>query len=305
MPFTLNAYLPSFKQDVSVYELNYKQYRDLVKSLYNSNKKETIQQYNSIVADLCPFIKDRDATFEDKLSILLTLRNFCISPDLKLKGTADKDTFYYTVTIDNLLKEVRTINKSATIVIDNITVDISSYKMRDEQVFAGNNKDITIILASYIDTLKIDNDKVEFKDLTIEERVKIVNSLPYALSDKVYESIIQTENYYDSQDLLVVANPHTDEAVLRLSKNITFEVLQKAIEFLFTEDLGNVFRAFYNMVKFAGFSPEYIDSITPVEMQVYWMYYMQDQSEKQKSTSTNNSGAMLPSTSSPNAELGF
>jgi len=305
MPFTLNAYLPSLKQEIPVKELYYKQYRDLVKSLYNVNKKDTIQQYNSILLDLCPDIKDKDITFEDKLSLLLTIRNFCVSPDLKLKGTdSNNNTFNYTASVDSLIQAIRTVEKSFTLEINNVIVNASSYKMRDEYVFLGNNKDITVILASNIDNIKIDNVMVEFKDLSLNERIKIVSSLPYSISDRIYQAILDLEDYYQNQDFLNVVNPINNEVALKISKNITFETLQKMVEFLFTEDLGNIYRAFYNIVTYAKFSPEYVDTITPVEMQVYWMYFMQDQSEKEANRSETQPGAALP-TGVPNSELGF
>ena len=272
MPFALNAYLPSLKKEVQIRELHYRQYRELVKSLYNSDKKETIQQYNSILLDLCPDVKDIDITFEDKLSLLLTVRNYCVSPDLKLKSVAaNKDTFVCSITVDTLIKGIRTIDKSRMVELDNIKVSLSSHKVRDEHVFIGNNKDIFIKVASYIDNIALNGTMVYFKDLTIEDRLKIVHSLPYLFFDKIYASILEVEQIHDAQPFLVVTNPMTQETVLTISKNITFDTLQKLIEYIFTEELNNVYRAFYNMVKYAGFTPQYIDSITPIEMQVYWM----------------------------------
>jgi len=148
-----------------------------------------------------------------------------------------------------------------------------------------------------------ENTPEEFKDLTLDERLKIVTQLPYFISDKIYKAIMTKEDEYNLQDFLVVKDPLTDEIVLRISKNITFEVMQKAIEYLFTEDLGNIYRAFYNMVNYAGFDANYVDTITPVEMQVYWMYFMQDR-EESSSNSNRTQGAALPQ-STLNTELGF
>jgi len=301
MPFKLNAYLPSKKQEVQIGELYYKQYRELVKSLYNTDKKETIQQYNSILQDLCSDIKDIDITIEDKLSLLLTIRNYCVSPDLKLKGTTKGGTtFNYSISVDKLIKLVNTINKSDTIQIDGITISFSSYKARDEYVLLSNNRDIFIILASCIDNIVIGEQTVIFKDLAFDERLQVVNSLPHTYTNKIYKAIKKLEKKYEAEDLLVVKDPVAKDIALRITKNITVETLQQLVEFNFTEDLNNIYRAFYNMVKYAGFDANYIDTITPVEMQVYWMYFMQD-NEKQtskKETSSLNTGSL-------NSELGF
>lgn len=287
MPFKLKSYLPSKQREVLVKELTYKQYRELVKSLYSIDKQESIKQYNSVLLELCEDIKDIDITFEDKLSLLFTVRNYCVSPDLKLKVTGtDKNVFTYSVTIDNLINNLKEINKSDTITWKDVTVDISGYKVRDEEVFIGNNKDIIKIMASCIDTVTIQNKTTSFKELPHAERVHIVNSFPYNLYKVILQKLEEQQNKYEEQDLLIVKNPLTKETVLRFSRNVTFETLQQLINFCFAEELPNVYRAFYNIVHYANFTPEYVDSITPIEMQVYWMYYMEDM--KRKTTETKN-----------------
>jgi hypothetical protein len=304
MSFKLNAFLPSKQQEVQIKELCYRQYRELVKSLHNTDKRETIQQYNSILEDLCPDIVGKDITFEDKLSLLLTVRNYCVSPDLKLKCTLpDQSIFNYTVPVETVLKAVNTINKSGTISHNNIIVEFTSYKVRDEYVFSGNNKDINVILASHIDTIKTNNNTVYFKDLLINERIQVVSALPFALTSLLQVKLLELNTLWENTELLTITNPVNNEVILKLTGNITFEVLQKMIEFLFTENLNNVYRSFYNMVKYGTFDANYIDSITPVELQVYWMYFMQDQ-EKSKNREKPSGGFNLPETTK-NTELGF
>ena len=303
MPFNLTSYLPSQKKEVQISELYYKQYRDLVKSLYSANKKETVLQYNSILVDLCPDIRNIDITFEDKLSLLLTIRNYCVSPDLKLKATTpDKNVFNISILMEDLIKQIKTIEKSFVYEHPDLTVEVSSYKARDEYEFIGNNKDISCILASCVDVLKIKDQKVIFKDLNFATRLQLINTLPGAIAQDIYQNILEVEAYYEAQDFIVVINPLNKERVLTITKNITYETLQQIISFIFTEELNNIYRAFYNMVKHAGFSPEYVDGITPIEIQVYWMYFMEEESKK--STAKETTGAALPS-SSVNTELGF
>lgn len=306
MPFKLNAFLPSKNQEVQVKELTYRQYRALVKSLYSTQKKESVLQYNSVLYELCPDIINEDITFEDKLSLLLYIRNYCVSPDLKLKITEPNgNIFNYSVTIDNLIERIKGINKSGVIELEDMTISYSSYKARDEYVFNGNNKDISVILASYVDTLEYDSLKIYFKNYTLEDRVRMIDSLPYPVISALQKKLIEVETKFEELDFLVITKPFEQTPVLKVSQNITFEVLQQVIGYLFTEDLTNVYRALYNMVQHAGFSAEYIDSITPVEVQVYWMYFMEEQKKKTESSSA-GPGLNLPQVGSvPNPELGF
>jgi len=306
MSFKLNAYLPSKKQEVLINELRYKQYRDLVKSLHNTDKKETILQYNSILKDLCPDIAEYDITFEDKLSLLLTIRNYCVSPDLKLKcNLQDGSSYSFTLPVENLLNKVKSINKSSTIVTNGITIEYSSYKVRDEYVFLNNNKDTFVNLASIIDSIKIGKTVVIFRDLTLEARIKIIQELPLAVVKTVMENVEKINRLHDTE-LLLIKDPNTDNTILRFSCNITFEILQKLVEFLYTESLNNIYRTLYNVVKYLGFSAEYADNITPIELQVYWMYFMQDNAKQQEqNNAVRPSGGLNMPTSTPNSELGF
>lgn len=303
MSFKLKAYLPSLQKDVQIKELTYRQYRELVKSLYSVDKEESINQYNSILLELCPEIENIDITFEDKLSLLFTVRNFCVSPDLKLKiTTPNTNEFVYNVAVDNLIKNIKSINKSKSIKQENIEIEFSSYKVRDEGVFIGNNKDTIKMLASHIDTIKIAKEITSFKGLKLIEREQIVNSLPFTLYKFVLKEIVNQQNSLEELDLLTVIHPLTKKTVLRLSQNITFETLQRLVSFCFTEDLANVYRAFYNIVHYANFNPDYVDSITPIELQVYWMYFMED-TKKQSTDSKSSSKLQLPG--NPGDKLGF
>lgn len=306
MPFKLKAYLPSQQRNVLIKELCYRQYRDLVKSLHSTDKEETIQQYNSVLEDLCPDIAGIDITWEDKLSLLLTVRNYCVSPDLKLKVTnTDNSIFNFSTSLDKVINTVKAINKSRILTLKDITIEYSSYKVRDEYDFNGNNKDIPIILASYIDNIVIKDTSINFKDYNLQERIKIVKELPYWIITKLYKDIINLENYYEGLDLITIRKPFEKEIYFRVSQNITYDTLQLLISYLFTENLTNIYKAFYNIVKYAGFDAEYIDTITPVEMQVYWMYFLESQ-KKTETAPTPSGGLNLPAPSgTPNTELGF
>ena len=306
MSFKLNAYLPSKKREVLINELCYKQYRELVKSLHSANKKETILQYNSILEDLCPCIVNENITFEDKLSLLLTIRNFCVNSDLKLKCTMPDNSIYnYIVSIDSIINKVKIINKSGIVETNNIIIEYSSYKVKDEWVFLNNSKDTFVDLASMIDSIKTGEQTIVFKDLTLDERIQIVQALPITIVNQTLESIEILNQRYKDVDLLLIKNPVTNEPILKFTSNITFDILQKMVEFLYTESLNNIYRTLYNVVKHLGFTAEYADSITPIELQVYWMYFMQDtaKQKEQENTTKSNGGFNIPTT--PNSELGF
>ena len=90
-----------------------------------------------------------------------------------------------------------------------------------------------------------------------------------------------------------------------LNGDLTPSSLNELLEYLFTEELNNVYKAMYNMVTHCKFSAEYIDSITPAEIQVYWGYYMEDSKRKNQNSNNSSSSPGFNAPSSPNRELGF
>ncbi len=53
---------------------------------------------------------------------------------------------------------------------------------------------------------------------------------------------------------------------------------------MFEENLHNIFKATYTLVSKLGFDAAYIDSIPPIERDLYLMYAKEEQAEQQKNT---------------------
>ena len=75
--YKLKAYLPGLQKYIFVKELNYKTYRNLVKSLYTGDKIKTIELFNLILQDLTDEADIKNITLIDKLAIFLTIREVC------------------------------------------------------------------------------------------------------------------------------------------------------------------------------------------------------------------------------------
>ena len=58
----------------------------------------------------------------------------------------------------------------------------------------------------------------------------------------------------------------------------------------FGENLHRVYRDCYDMVKDLGFTPEYVDGLSPADRGIYLMYYKKDQEEAAKRRKQNPGG---------------
>ncbi len=51
---------------------------------------------------------------------------------------------------------------------------------------------------------------------------------------------------------------------------------------LFRDNLHNILQVIYQLVHRANFSAGYVESICPLERELYWAYWQQEQQEKAK-----------------------
>lgn len=51
---------------------------------------------------------------------------------------------------------------------------------------------------------------------------------------------------------------------------------------MFNENLHDVYKDIYYICRLIGFSAEYVERLTPVERKLYWMYFEEEQKEKNK-----------------------
>jgi hypothetical protein len=51
---------------------------------------------------------------------------------------------------------------------------------------------------------------------------------------------------------------------------------------LFTDNLHNILQEIYRLVKHAGFAPDYVEQLNPMERNLYWAYYLQEMQEASK-----------------------
>jgi len=295
--FKLKVYLPSQKKFIYVKELNYKTYRGLVKSLYVGDRLKTIELFNFILQEIVEVKELENLTIIDKLAIFLTIREVCVSPDLNLKCTCPDTNaeFNYQTAISDIQKTLDELITDVTVKTDNLITKHSLFTdIKDETILlTENNPDdfrtgITEIIAEKV--INLDNYKFSEKKIIIE-------NLPASHLLQARLQIAQAKKYNSEKNLIKIVSPHTDKTIYKITGNIDSTTLSELLEYLFVEELNNIYKAMYNVVTHCKFSAEYVDSITPAEIQVYWNYFLEE--SKKNNTTKNN-----PKTEH-NAEFGF
>jgi hypothetical protein len=289
MSFTYGVKLPGFNnKKIWVKEVTAKDYKDLVKSLYNNDPTEFLHHLNQVIEHVSPGILQEGLNVVDKVILLLQIRSICISPDLKLKAncTDTKREFEYTVKIEDLISKLENISYNQTVTYEYTIVNHSVIKAKDELYFVGleTERYFSYTLASCIDSLSIRDKTVNFKELEFNDRIKIVDTLPFLITTKIYKSITTVEETLNNIKLLVILSPFTKKHVVNLPVSTNTNVLLDFCKLVFNDDLINLYKLNLSLVSKANFTPDYVDSITPAEQLLYWTLFVQ-QVEKENSDS--------------------
>ena len=54
------------------------------------------------------------------------------------------------------------------------------------------------------------------------------------------------------------------------------------LKLIFRENLHRIYRDIYDLVRVLKFTPEYVENMSPAERDLMWVYYKNDEKEKQK-----------------------
>ena len=85
MGFNYKIKVTGNKEPIWAEEIDFKLYKDTVKSLYSDDNESFILHTNKIIDKIVPNILEQGLNIVDKLIILLEARSVCIHPYLKLK----------------------------------------------------------------------------------------------------------------------------------------------------------------------------------------------------------------------------
>jgi hypothetical protein len=307
MAYKIKCWLPSKNEYVLVKEISFGLYRDLIKSLHGASNEDVLLQTNLVLKEL---VQDIDElTVEDKLSILLAAREICISPDITLKGTCpDTDKpFNWSIEVRELLTRISKLNLNTKFndLNANVKGSFTGIKLRDELHYSKEPESLYAELVARIDTLQVESTKLDLKGTYLEKK-ELIEQLPASVLSTLTKALQHHLEALTTVTLLDIKSPHTGNTILYYNGRLNQDTISQIIKYLFIEDLTNVYRSFYNMVKYCQFAPAYLDIITPAEIQVYWSYYMQDSQNEERANEQPPSASLnINNSQTPNSEFGF
>lgn len=299
MAFKIKLVLPSKRNTILVNELNYKLYRDLVKGLHEADSNNIVIQTNLILKEVLTNIDIEQLTLEDKLYILLQIREICVNPDLKLKGTCEVSgkPFDWATEIKTITEKIKSFNYNFK--EKNVEGTFGGMLVADELFYLKEPECLFTELIARLKALRINEEDIDLK-VNFNERKAILEILPGFILKKLTKHLETYLKELNKTILLEVKSPFTEEVILCYTGQLNTNIVNEFVKYLFLENLNNVYKSFYNIVKHCQFNPQYLDSITPAEIQVYWSYFVEELAENNKPRAS--SPLKLPT---QNSELGF
>ena len=304
MGFTYNVKLPGFNKEVWAKEICSKDYRDLIKSLYNNDFSSYVIHSNNVIEHIVPGILHEGLNVLDKLILLVNARAVSVSPDLKVKAVCKQTNkeFDYTLQLDTVFDKLSNITYKNTTNFKNITVEYSIIKAQDEIYFLEEDLELLYVyqLASSVDTVTVDDKVLNFRELNFKERCDIVEKFPIQLNNIILKALYETELKVSQNKLLFIESPYSKTPAVDLPLSTDINIILQFGKLLFTDDLNNIYRLIYNLVSKLHFQGDYLDKLAPAELYLYWSLYLQE-NQKASETTQNNMPSYGGSTFNPDA----
>lgn len=276
LPFYYTAYIPSQKCTINLKELNFSEYKNIVKTITNNNNALIETTFNEIIKRVTG-CEHSTFTFLDKLIILLTVRSVCILSDIELVVTAPEAQKSYNISyrIYDIIQKL-------------IELDLTGY---DTVVRTYNSiLEVTFGLPSnlFIDTTNeslfttIKQIKINNNDIPLNKE-EILERLPINVFKDAKHFLTEIEEKINNINLMHVAAPGSlpDSAIdvpLTLVENSVLEFLKLC----YKRELLSIYELEYILTSKLNLPHDLVYNSTPAELMLYLNFYNKEKSEQQK-----------------------
>jgi len=271
--FTLQCWVPSISSYSRVTELTMGQYTIISKFILNNDNKGLGYYFETILNNnFKDKILYKKLTKYDKWFILTFLRAVNISPTLTLKAKdlSDKECTY---DID-LLNILTRGSEFIPIYKFNIEMDLITAKVElDNNIFFEKDQ------FNFIKEINTEKNKIELSKLQPHEKLSIKRDLDTIL--EIVAKIISKKDNLNMELKLIPTIPMLKE-VYEVSLSLFDNTLFDFLKLIFSPYSKGVFAKKYFLTSKIGMDMDKIDSITPLECDIYVNLYNQDNTSKIK-----------------------
>lgn len=274
--FSYKVYLPTLCEYMEFKELSNHLYIDIIKTIANNDDVKLMELYEHAILELNidKRYKSSEISKIDKFCILLNIYILCVSNVMELKHPGSTagvgklkidlyDVLDQVTNFDFVYNDEVIINKHLSV---NLGVPVELYMATAEN-----------IVISSIKQLNVAGKKFNFNEYTYEQRHQALDEISADVSTKIIDSMKVKNNEYQLSVLKYGDKPD-QQIKINLYNNSMFELLK----IIYNTSLEGQYYYRYFGSKHVGLSSEYIESITPAELQAYMKFYQREQDEIKK-----------------------
>jgi hypothetical protein len=204
-----SVFVPSIGKKVKFKAFSVKQHKDLVKSLLDG-VEGTVGMYkvfNDIIFENS--LEEVEFTLYDRNKILVDLRKQCVAETIKIDDKeynlstlpefifdfeSEKVFTYKGITVNASIPALYEDSK----ITEKSIVEFSKFNTEDKKI--GNSLSILLVyeLMKFINSIKIDDNIINFSDLGTFDKKSIIDNLPLKLNNDILEYIAQFKEFEQS-----------------------------------------------------------------------------------------------------------
>lgn len=287
--FYYGVYLPSIGRKVYFRELTIAQLKDIIKTILNNDDTALYFCFNDVIKANCR--EDIDAlgiSIFDRFIILLTMRVVSMGNAQKIQLNNDIPGEMFTTTIDynefvGVLEKIE-IDENQTVTHGLVSVEFGVPLASRVFHFDSLDNSQFIRLLTSVKKIKVGETNLDLNNITLSQLTQIVESLPNKINNDIQSYLDSQERKINKVKFLDVENPYNGKKI-EITMSLDHWILDRILKLAFKDDLHALYKAIYYMVNVLKFTPEYVESLTYNERQLFWSYHQADEREREKTNS--------------------
>jgi len=287
LEFTTKIYLPILKQTIRFKNLNNSHYFDILKFITNNDEEGLNDYFDNLILDLIinKSIFSNLSNLE-KFLILLEMRSSSVGDSLQITGTNSSKIDLSIISIKNTIQtKVNELDLIKSLKCDNnYNIFLSIPK-----TFLIDN--IDKMYTEIIDKIEIEDEILNFFNLTSIEKEIIINNIPATISGNILNYIRNIQSSI-GQINIITGNEKFGLETIKLS--VFDKTMFLFLKSIFTDDLYNYYELQYNLSNKMSVSYDHFMKMSPNECKLFINFYNKEM-KKQEEAQQKQGGGSMPS----------
>jgi len=249
-------------------ELKVKHLKIIYKTLFGDEPDpETVFiNFNNILTDITS-LTEKEITclnFIDYFLLLLDIRSVSIGNIIFAQLQDSEVDTKIEINISKIKEELFSILEKN--VINNFETSNAKiyykYPTLTDIVFINKENNIDYFYNCFLKSIKINNNKINFENLSVLEKNYIFEQLPPKITSTIIKDVVECIKNLNTTNLLTYL---TQLKNISLSFNLNVKNLIMLLKFLFGDGLLSLYENIFALCKLGNLTPEYVENCTPGE----------------------------------------